>query len=64
MIFRGFTYIHEVLCSSCRTHVLLCLINLFLLHLKHHLEEVSHGHHHLTSRLLRLDPEEPVTILR
>ena len=55
------TYSHEVAASG--LHTLLCLVNLLLLHLKHDLEEVPHGHHHLARRLLGLDPEEPVAVL-
>ena len=44
-------------------YILFCLVDLLLFQLKNNLEEVSHGNHHLPSGLLRLDPEEAVTIL-
>ena len=54
------TYIDQTV----RLHVLFRFINLLLLHLKDDLEQVPHGHDHLARRLLSLDPEEPVSILR
>ena len=54
------THVHQTL----GFHALLGLVDFFLLHLEDHLEQVPHGHHHLPGRLLRLDPEEPVPVLR
>ena len=58
------SYIHEVISNwSTSIHILLGLINFLLLHLKHDLEEISHGDHDLASSLLCLDTKESVTIL-
>ena len=60
-----FSYVHKVVSNrSTSIHILLGLINFFLLHLEYNLEEVSHGHHHLARCLLRLDAKESVSILR
>lgn len=39
-------------------------LNLLLLQLEDHLEEIAHGQHHLAGRLVRLDAEEPMPAVR